>query len=150
MTEPQHSHADAGFTLPSHTASATTGKRNGDKVQKRSRSHTLKAWDYGLSQAPHNLNSHYDDSRENWCALTRATCALARAPAPTTARLSAYVKASPRLSGAPESSEDDRLYTEAPTFIKNVATFITKHDGKHTALLGLHRLAIDRLAAAEA
>src|SRR5210317_942043 len=57
--------------------------------------------------------------------LSRATLALAAQLAPTTARLSAYVSASPKLSSVPESKDEDPLTSAPPTIIRNVTTLIT-------------------------
>ena len=44
--------------------------------------------------------------------------------APTTAKLNAYVTASPKLSKVPESSDDEPLSSDAATIITKVPTLI--------------------------
>src|SRR5690606_10700289 len=53
--------------------------------------------------------------------LRKATLALVCRDEPTTARLTAYVRASPRLSSPPDSSEEERLNQAAPIIMTKVA-----------------------------
>ena len=57
--------------------------------------------------------------------LNSATRALARAVAPTTAKLRAYVSASPRLSNAPDNKDDEPLIIAAAIIMTNVSVLIT-------------------------
>jgi hypothetical protein len=79
--------------------------------------------------------------------LNRATRALAAREAPTTAKLSAYVSASPILSNAPESREDEPLMIAAATIMRNVAAFIPRTRARTPPLTLLQRLCVNLVLA---